>query len=156
MNRAAKLTPMPKSRFLAFLALLAIFVCGAVSGALGYRLYVVSPVFGHSQPAGTVSLRKGLATDPEAVRKHLVEEMRQRLKLDDAQLAKLNQIFDETRAQFDQIHKEMNDRGHALWDKQVAEVKAILRPDQEPLYDKLRAEHEAARKRRHEQKAEKK
>jgi hypothetical protein len=38
----------------------------------------------------------------------------------------------------------------------VAEVKAILRPEQEPLYDQLRAEHEAARKRRHQQEAEKK
>ena len=147
---------MPKSPFLAFLSLLAIFVCGAVSGALGYRLYMVSPVFGHSQPPGVMGLRKGLAADPEAVRKRLVEDMRQRLKLDDAQLEQLNQIFDDTRAQFDQIHKEMNDRGHAVWDKQVAEVKAILRPDQEPLYDKLRAEHEAARKRRHEQQTEKK
>ncbi|MGB9457592.1 MAG: hypothetical protein WCB12_16200 [Bryobacteraceae bacterium] len=147
---------MPKSRFLAFLSLLAIFVCGAVSGAFGYRLYMVSPVFGHSQPPGVMGLRKGLAADPEALRKRLVEDMRQRLKLDDAQLAQLNQIFDDTRAQFDQIHKEMNDRGHAVWDKQVAEVKAILRPDQQPLYDKLRAEHEAARKRRHEQQAEKK
>jgi hypothetical protein len=38
----------------------------------------------------------------------------------------------------------------------VAEVKAILRPDQVPLYDQLRAEHEAARKRRHAQEADKK
>ncbi len=147
---------MPKSRVLAFLALLAIFVSGVVSGAFGYRLYMVSPVFGHSQPPGIVSARRSPAVDPEAVRRRLVEEMRQRLKLDDAQLVKLNRIFDDTRAQFDQIHKEMNDRGHAVWDKQVAEVKAILRPDQEPLYDQLRAEHEAARKRRHEQQAAKK
>jgi len=82
--------------------------------------------------------------------------MRQRVKLDDGQVAKLNRIFDDTRAQFDQIHKEMNDRGHAVWDKQVAEVKAILRPDQQPLYEQLRAEHEAARKRHHQQEGEKK
>ncbi len=147
---------MPKSRFLAFLGLLAIFVSGAVSGALVCRLHMASPVFGRSAPPGVAGTRKGPGPDPEEVRRRLVEEMRQRVKLDDAQTAKLNRIYDDTRAQFDQIHKEMNDRGHALWDKQVAEVKAILRPDQESLYDQLRAEHEAARKRRHQQESEKK
>jgi hypothetical protein len=146
---------MPKSRFLAFLGLLAIFVSGALCGAFGYRLYLASPVSGHNLSPGSAA-HKGPGSDPEEIRRRLVEEMRQRVKLDDAQIAKLNRIFDETRAQFDQIHKEMNDRGHAVWDKQVAEVKAILRPDQVPLYDQLRAEHEAARKRRHQQEAEKK
>lgn len=147
---------MPKSRFLAFLGLLAIFVSGAISGALGYRLYTASPVFGRSVPPGVAGSHRGPGTDPEEVRKRLVEEMRQRVKLDDGQVAKLNRIFDDTRAQFDQIHKEMNDRGHAVWDKQVAEVKAILRPDQQPLYEQLRAEHDAARKRHHQQEGEKK
>jgi len=147
---------MPKSRFLAFVGLLAIFVGGAVSGALGYRLYMVSPVFGHNGTPGIAAGHKGPGVDPEEVRRRLVEEMRQRVKLDDAQLAKLNRIYDDTRAQFDQIHKEMNDRGHALWDKQVAAVRAILRPDQLPLYDQLRAEHEAARKRRHQQQGDRK
>jgi hypothetical protein len=147
---------MPKSRFLAFLGLLAIFVSGALCGAFGYRLYLASPVSGHNLSPGTAGAHKGPGPDPEEVRKRVLEEMRQRVKLDDAQIAKLNRIFDDTRAQFDQIHREMNDRGHAAWDKQVAEVKAILRPEQEPLYDQLRAEHEAARKRRHQQEAEKK
>jgi len=147
---------MPKSRFLAFLVLLAIFVSGAISGVFGYRLYVASPVFGHNPPPGAAGTHMGPRPDPEEIRKRLVEEMRQRVKLDDAQMAKLNKIFDDTRAQFDQIHREMNDRGHTAWDKQVAEVKAILRPDQVPLYDQLRAEHEAARKRRHQQEGEKK
>jgi hypothetical protein len=147
---------MPKSRLLAFLGLLAIFVGGAISGAFGYHLYMASPVFGHNLPPATTSAHKSPGPDPEEIRKRLVEEMRQRVKLDDAQIAKLNRIFDDTRAQFDQIHREMNDRGHAAWDKQVAEVKAILRPDQMLLYDRLRAEHEAARKRRHQQEGEKK
>ena len=147
---------MPKSRFLAFLGLLAIFVSGAICGVFGYHLYLTSPVLGHNLLPDAAGARKGPAPDPEEVRRRVLEEMRQRVKLDDAQIAKLNRIFDDTRAQFDQIHKEMNDRGRAAWDKQVEEVKAILRPDQEPLYDQLRADHEAARKRRHQQEGEKK
>jgi len=142
---------MPKSRLVAFLGLLAIFISGTICGAFGYHLYMASPVFGHNLAPGPAAGR----WDPEDVRRRVIEEMRQRVKLDDAQVAKLNQIFDDTRAQFDAIRKDMNDRGRAAWDKQVAEVKAILRPDQQPLYDQLRAEHEAAR-RRHHQEAEKK
>jgi len=147
---------MPKSRFLTFAGLVAIFVSGAVSGVFGYRYYMASTAFNRGMPGGPLGERRGPGPNPEEIRKKIVEEMRQRVKLDDAQVAKLNQIFDDTRAKFDQIHQEMNDRGHAVWDHQVAEVKAILRPDQVPLYDQLRAEHEAARKRRHQQEAEKK
>ena len=147
---------MPKSPILAFIGLLAIFLSGALSGIFGYRLYLASATSGLGLAQGPAGARQGPRPTPEEIRKKIVEEMRQRVKLDEAQVAQLNRIFDDTRAQFDQIHKEMNDRGHAVWDHQVAEVRSILRPDQVPLYDRLRAEHEAARKRRHQQESEKK
>jgi hypothetical protein len=147
---------MPKSRLLSFLGLLAIFASGALSGVFGYRLYVASAASGHNLPPGSTGARQAPGPNPEEIRKRIIEEMRQRVKLDDTQVAKVNRIFDDTRAKFELIHQEMNDRGHAAWDEQVAEVKAILRPDQVPLYDQLRAEHEAARKRRHQQEAGKK
>jgi hypothetical protein len=139
---------MPKPRLLSFLGLLAIFASGALSGVFGYRLYESSVASKHNPSPGPTGTRKARAQDPEEIKKRIIAEMRQRVKLDDAQVAKLNRIFDDTRARFDQIHQEMNDRGHAVWDHQVAEVKAILRPEQVPLYDQLRAEHDAARKRR--------
>jgi len=152
---------MPKFRLVAFLGLLAIFVSGVVCGALVFSTLVYRQSMASAASRGSsppvAEFHKGPGgMDPEQVRKKLIEEMRQRVKLDDAQVAQLNWIYDETRAQFDEINKEMNERGRALWDKQVAAVKAILRPDQQPLYDQLRAEHEAARKRRHEQQGDKK
>lgn len=147
---------MPKSPILAFFGLLAIFLSGAVSGIFGYRLYLASAASGPGLAQGPAGARPAPKPTPEEIRTKIVEEMRQRVKLDDAQVAQLNRIFDDTRAKFDQIHNEMNDRGRAVWDHQVAEVKAILRPDQVPLYDQLRAEHEAARKRHHQQEGEKK
>jgi hypothetical protein len=147
---------MPKSRILAFFGLLAIFLSGAVSGIFGYRLYLAYATSGHGVAQGAVGARQAPKPTPEEIRTKIVEEMRQRVKLDDAQVAQINRIFDETRAKFDQIHNEMNDRGRAVWDHQVAEVRAILRPEQVPLYDRLHAEHEAARKRRHQQEGEKK
>jgi hypothetical protein len=132
---------MPKSRLSAFVYLFLVFAGGAAVGALGYRLYTV-------QAVGGVSVRKSGTPDPEDVRKHLVAEMKDRVKLDASQLARYNQILDATREDFHALHDRMNAEGRAIHDRQIAEVKALLRPDQRPLYEQLLAEHEAARQRR--------
>jgi hypothetical protein len=78
--------------------------------------------------------------------------MQQEVKLDDQQVAELNQIYDETREQGDQVRRNANNEMRAVWDTQTAKIKAILRPDQVALYDALRARHDAARKREAERK----
>jgi hypothetical protein len=42
----------------------------------------------------------------------------------------------------------MNAESRAIWDEQVAKIKAMLRPDQVELYDQLRARKDAERKQR--------
>jgi site-specific recombinase len=84
--------------------------------------------------------------DPEEARKHIVADMRDHLKLDARQVDQLQQIFDQTRDQFHQIHDKMNAEGQAIRASQMEKVKAILRPDQLPLYDQWRAERERDRK----------
>lgn len=143
---------MNKSRLSAFLYLLLVFLSGALVGAFAHRLYMVSTAL----TAGSAAAGPPRRENPEEVRKRLVQEMKDRVKLDDQQLVELNRIYDQTRERFHQLDKKMNEEGHKLWDNQVEEVKGILRPDQVPLYDQLRAEHDAARKRRHQQDANKK
>ncbi len=126
---------MSKSKLSAFLTLLLVFASGAVLGAVANRLYMVN----------TVSSTPKRPT-PEEFRKRQVDEMRQRVKADDAQIATYNQILDQTKAAFDQTHKQYNAANRAIWDEQRNKVRAILRPDQVVLYDKLMAEHDAARK----------
>ncbi len=128
---------MLKSRLSAFLSLLLVFLSGGVVGAFAYRMYNTTVVAGTRRP------------DPEEVRKRLVTEMRDRVKLDDRQVAQVEKIYDQTREQFNLLNQKRNAESHALWETQTGQIKALLRPDQVPLFDILHAEHEQARKRRH-------
>ena len=74
---------------------------------------------------------------PEEVRKRIVTEMRDRVKLDDQQVARLNEIYDRTRQEFDALHKKASQESRAIWDRQKEEVQAMLRPDQVPLYEQV-------------------
>lgn len=134
---------MPKSRLSAFVSLLAVFFSGAVLGIFAYRLYMVRTVIS----GGSID-RGGPPHDPQEVRRNLVSEMRREVRLDDKQVTELNQIYDQTREQGDEVHHKLNAEMRAVWDNQTQRIKAILRPDQVPLYDQLRARHDAERKRR--------
>jgi Spy/CpxP family protein refolding chaperone len=128
---------MLKSRFSALLTLLLVFLSGVLVGGLAYRLYNVSVV---AAPSTAKKL------DPEEARKRIIADMRDRLKLDAHQVDQLQQIFDQTRDQFHQMHDKMNAEGQALHNGQIEKVKAILRADQLPLYEQWRAERDRERK----------
>jgi len=136
---------MPKYKFSAVLSLLVVFLSGSVLGAVAYRLYAVKAVEG-------VNLdRKQTRVSPEELRKHYVEEFRTRVKLDDKQIAALQLILDETRAAGHKMREKMNAEGEAIQAAQVDRINAILREDQRPLYEKLRADHKRQRQLRDQQ-----
>jgi Spy/CpxP family protein refolding chaperone len=137
---------MLKSRFSALLSLLLVFLSGVLVGGFTYRLYNVSVA---------AAPNSGRRLDPEEARKHIVADMRDHLKLDARQVDQLQQIFDQTRDQFHQIHDKMNAEGQAIHTGQIDKVKAILRADQLPLYEQWRAERELERK-QHSKQSEKK
>jgi len=128
---------MLKSKFSALLSLLLVFLSGALVGGFAYRLYNVSVA------AAPNNARR---PDPEEVRKHIVADMRDHLKLDGQQVNQLEQILDDTRDKFHQIHDKMNAEGQAVHNGQVEKVKAILRADQLPLYEQWQAERDRERR----------
>jgi hypothetical protein len=132
---------MPKTKLSALVSLLLVFASGILVGAVAYRLYMVRTV-AMAPPTPRPS--------PEEVRKRIVSEMRDRVKLDDQQVARLNQIYDRTRQDFDALHKKGSQESRALWDRQKEEIQAILRPDQIPLYEQYQKERDEQR-RRHQQ-----
>lgn len=137
---------MQKSRFSAFVSLMLVFLSGALVGAVAYRLYAVN-----STTASKQAIIQPPRPSPEEFRKRQVKDAREKLGLDDQQVAQYNSILDWTRQQFDQLHDNLNAQGRVIRDQQVAKVDAILRPDQRLLYDKWRAEREAERKKREQQ-----
>lgn len=128
---------MSKSKLSAFLTLLLVFASGGVLGAVAHRLYMVNSVM-------SVTKRPS----PEEARKKQTTEMRERVKMDDSQIATYNQILDQTKTSFDQIHKQATVAIRGVWDEQRNKVRAILRPDQVVVYDQIMAEHDAAHKQR--------
>jgi uncharacterized coiled-coil protein SlyX len=139
---------MPKSKWSAFFSLLVVFLSGAVVGALAHRLYMVTTAYSGSAPAPK-------RPDPEEVRKRITADLRAKVHLDDQQVAELNRIMDETRDTFRKMHDQMNTDVRALHDRQWQKFRAELRPDQQPLYDKWRADRDAEQRKRHEQQQQK-
>lgn len=133
---------MPKSKLSVFLSLLLVFFSGAVLGAFAYRLYMVKSVLSTG-----VAAAPNRRPDPEEFLRQRLAEMRDQVKVDDQQLQQIQQIYEQTREQFGQIHKKMSEQSRSIDANQVAKIKSVLRPDQIPLYDQLRARHEADRKR---------
>ena len=128
---------MMKSRSSALLSLLLVFLSGVLVGGFAYRLYNVSVI---------AAPNNAKRPDPEDARRHIVADMRDHLKLDARQVDQLQQIFDQTRDQFHQIHDKMNAEGQAVHASQVERIKAILRADQLPLYNQWEAERDRERK----------
>jgi hypothetical protein len=147
---------MPKSKVSAFLSVLLVFASGAAMGAVGYRLYVVKTVTSTGQPP---SKKKA---NPEEFRKLIMSKLKDAVKLDAQQVDQIQKIYDDEGdwftqshkkfdAQVDQIHKEFAHERDLMHDSSVAKIKTILRPDQEPLYEKWTADRAADRKRHQEQ-----
>jgi uncharacterized membrane protein len=138
---------MPKNKLSALLSLLLVFLSGTLVGAVSYRLYMVNTV--------STATNRPPRLDPEEIRKRRVTEMRQKLQLDENQVGKLNEIYDHTRQEFQALKKKGDEEGHGIWEKQKESVRAILRPEQQPLYEQYQKEQDEQR-RRHQEKEGKK
>jgi len=141
---------MGKNRLSALLSLILVFLSGTLVGAVSYRLYMVNTVNSGGAPPGRPPKQ-----DPEEVRKRRINEMRDRVKLDDEQVAKLNAIYDHTRESFHALKKRGDEEGHQIWEKQRESVRAMLRPDQLPLYEQYQKELDEARRRKMEKEGKK-
>ncbi len=134
---------MLKNKRSALLSLILVFLSGALVGAVSYRLYMVNTV-SSSGASGARPQRM----DPEEVRKRRINEMREKVKLDDDQVARLNAIYDHTRQQFHTLKKKGDEEGHTIWENQKDSVRAILRPEQLPLYEQYQKDQDEQRKHR--------
>jgi len=133
-------------------SLLAVFVSGAVVGAFGHRLYTV-----HSVNAGAPIIPPATAKpSPEEFRRKYTEELRTRLSLDEPQIAKLNTILDQTRERFHQMRERSKETAKEMAklesgkirQAQRNEIRAMLKPEQQPEYEKILQERENREKER--------
>lgn len=130
----------------ALISVIGVFLTGGVFGVMVDRSMLVK-----SGPQPTQAMTPpppGARPDPEAVRKQRIDETVKEVNLDAKQAEELTKIYDETRDRFDVLRTNANAAFTALWEDQKTRTRAILRPDQIPLFDKLQERREAERKAR--------
>jgi hypothetical protein len=128
---------MPKSRFSAGLYLALVFLSGALVGSLSYRLYAVRSVNAITNGAPKMT--------PAEFRRQYIQSLRDRIHLDAQQVDQVNQIMDETRAQFEEVRARSRAEMQAIETQRIEKMNAMLRDDQKPAYAAYRTEREKLR-----------
>jgi hypothetical protein len=118
---------MTRNRWTAILFAVLLFGCGVVCGVLAQR-YV---------SAAVVSARTA-----EDFRHRYVSEMKSKLKLTHDQIARLEVILDETKAQYKAVRDESRPAMLKIKEEQIRRVESILTREQVPTYEVLIAERE--------------
>jgi len=121
---------MARFRFSIIIYIILVFLSGVLVGAVGHRFYAM-------QAVSAVTRRP--RPSPEEYRRHYVEEMRTRLKLTDQQVRKVNETLDTMRDRFRAEVKE-------LQEDQARQIRAILNPEQQKEYERMRQQREERRK----------
>ena len=114
-----------------------VFLSGAAVGAFGHYFYTVRSVSA-----------KGPRRSPEQYRQAYISEMKSRLKLSQEQEQKLIAILDETGNRHRKLRESTQPESIRIQKEHTAQVLAILSPDQQIEYEKMRKEREAHMKRR--------
>lgn len=131
---------MKPSRFAVALQLLVVFGSGILVGGLAYRLYSLrsQPAAVQGPPMGARPGRGG-----PSFRERYVQEMRERLKLSDQQVARLNEILETTGRRFFDAKKRTDMEIHKLQEDQQAQIRAMLDAGQRDEFEKMLREREA-------------
>jgi hypothetical protein len=75
-----------------------------------------------------------------------MQEMRDRLKLSDAQAVDVEKVLDATRDRYREFRERTKPEMEKIMSDQTAQIRGILSAEQMSEYDKMRAEREAKRK----------
>jgi hypothetical protein len=127
---------MRRSNLSLALSLVLVFASGVVVGTLGYRYYSLNTVSANARPPRT----------PDDYRNAYIKEMNTRLHLTAEQSQKLAGVLDETRTQFRELREKHRPEFKAVQDAQTEKISAMLTPEQQAEYVRMRAERDAKRK----------
>ncbi len=126
-GRQSRIPFMKRTNLPAVLIAILLFGLGTVVGALAHRYYSPSVV---------------IANSPESFRQTYISEMKSKLALNTKQIASLQDILDDTKAQIQAVRDRTHPEMVRIRQEQVARVKAILTSHQLPAYEKLLADRE--------------
>jgi Spy/CpxP family protein refolding chaperone len=119
------------TRLKIWLAVLGVFVLGAVTGVALDRAY-------HLKASG-----HGMAEQHD--RENFLETLQHRLDLNEQQATQVRAIMDETRNEYRQLRADMRPRYDASRQKARTRIRALLTPEQQQKFDAMTAERDAHR-----------
>lgn len=130
-------------------------------GAVGYRLYAVRNVASGTNPSSAPK------KSPDEVRRLIINSLKDKVRLDDRQLDEVQKVYQDQHEAFNKVHdkyqaqldplldpiyKAANAERDQIHEASIAKIRALLRPDQLPLYEEWQAERAAAQADRKRQK----
>ena len=104
-----------------------VFVCGAVLGVFGDRLYTVTTVVSKGKNTAKLS--------PEEFRRGYLGFMQKRLSLNEQQVTQLGLILDDTRARMNEVHERTIPEQQEIQKAQTEKIRALLTPAQQSEYE---------------------
>jgi len=122
---------MPRTRVSAALYLVLVFASGILVGVVSHRLYVTTTVSATAIPAPRTM---------DEVRQKYLADMRAKVGVNEQQVASVNQILDDTKRKFDELHAQEKPMHDKVTQEQVDAISALLTPPQKVAYDKWREE----------------
>jgi Spy/CpxP family protein refolding chaperone len=127
------MTPKGSTRLKVWLAVVAVFVLGCVTGALLNSAYRLRASGANSESRGRRSHEEGF------------EKMRRDLGLTDQQATDVRQILEQTRGDYRTLRTEARPRFDAIRQSARMRIRALLTPEQQQRFDAKVAEMDARR-----------
>jgi hypothetical protein len=121
---------MPRTRLSAILYLTLVFVSGVLVGIASTRLYAVK---------ASVPTPAAPRTMAEFTRRY-TDEMRQKVGVNDEQVAAVEKILTDTKKRYDDLRREQRPMRDRIQQEQVDAIRAVLTDGQKPAYETWRAE----------------
>ena len=125
---------MLRSKTTAGFYLVLVFLSGILVGTVSHRLYVTTTASANSSPRTMTEFRK-----------RYLAEMRRRVGVNDTQMATINQVLDDTKRKFDDLHAKEKPLHDQIQQEQIDGIKAVLSDPQKTAFDNWRVERERAK-----------
>lgn len=113
------------SRWLAILAVVAVFFVGALAGVLGTHIYYSKALRGPGAP-------------PFMASRFFAERLENRLDLSADQMAEIDAILERTRKESEAMRREMKPRVEDLLGRTMEEIATVLTPGQRVEFEEMR------------------
>jgi len=120
---------MPRTKLSAAIYLLLVFASGILVGVASHRLYDTNSASANSSPQNMTEFRK-----------RYLAEMRERVKVNDKQIAAVVQHLDDAKRRFDDLRVQEQPLHDHIQVELVDEIRNELTDEQKPAYDKWHAE----------------